>query len=217
MGEVARGLFADLVANAGTDPAHSTGLLPAQYLRGLIEHSREIRATLPIDAEQIQPASLDLRLGGTAYRVRASFLPGEQATVQDKIDAFAMHRFELTEAGAVLEKGCVYIVQLMESLCLKKRTSAIANPKSSIGRIDVFTRLITDHGIEFDRVPANYHGPLFAEISPRTFSRATTARLPPVPVQARRAPRATGPESQQRAWLDPAEFRKGHRRGWRLR
>jgi dCTP deaminase len=81
-----------------------------------------------------------------------------------------MHRFELGEAGAVLERGCVYIVELMESLALRKRTSAIANPKSSIGRIDVFVRLITDHGIEFDRVPANYHGPLYAEIAPRTFS-----------------------------------------------
>jgi dCTP deaminase len=170
MGEAARGLFVEPRADDGAEPAHSTGLLPAQHLRGLIEHSREIRATLPIEAAQIQPASLDLRLGGMAYRVRASFLPGEGALVQDKIDAFAMHRFELTEAGAVLEKGCVYIVELIESLCLKKRTSAIANPKSSIGRIDVFTRLITDHGIEFDRVPANYHGPLFAEISPRTFS-----------------------------------------------
>jgi len=155
---------------AVSEPAHPTGLLPAQYLRGLIEHSREIRARAPIQPEQIQPASLDLRLGATVYRVRASFLPGAGASVQQKIDEFAMHRFELGEAGAVLEKGCVYIVELMESLCLRKRTSAIANPKSSIGRIDVFTRLITDHGREFDRVPSNYHGPLYAEISPRTFS-----------------------------------------------
>ena len=147
-----------------------TGLLPSQHLKGLIEQSREIRALAPIEPEQLQPASLDLRLGATAWRVRASFLPGAQATVQDKIEAFAMHRFELGEAGAVLEKGCVYIVELMESLALRKRTSAIANPKSSIGRIDVFVRLITDRGIEFDRVRANYHGPLYAEIAPRTFS-----------------------------------------------
>ncbi len=149
---------------------HATGLLPAQHLRGLIEHSREIQSLVPIEPEQLQPASLDLRLGATAYRVRASFLPGEAATVQDKIDAFAMHRFELSEAGAVLEKGCVYIVELMESLALRKRTSAIANPKSSIGRLDVFVRLITDYGGEFDRIRANYQGPLYAEISPRTFS-----------------------------------------------
>jgi dCTP deaminase len=152
------------------DALHATGLLPSQHLRGLIEHSREIRTLAPITPEQLQPASLDVRLGGSAWRVRASFLPGAAATVQEKIDAFAMHRFELGEAGAVLEKGCVYIVELMESLALRKRTSAIANPKSSIGRIDVFVRLITDHGLEFDRVRANYHGPLYAEIAPRTFS-----------------------------------------------
>lgn len=102
--------------------------------------------------------------------MRASFLPGAAASVEDKIQSLAMHEFALGTAGAVLEKGCVYIVPLLETLALKKRTSAIANPKSSIGRIDVFTRLITDGGTEFDRVRANYHGPLYAEISPRTFS-----------------------------------------------
>ena len=152
------------------EPQHATGLLPAQYLRALIERSREIRATEPIEPDQLQPASLDLRLGGRVYRVRASFLPGAATTVQDKIDALAMHDFALDAAGAVLEKGCVYIVPLLECLALRKRTSAIANPKSSIGRLDVFTRLITDQGAEFDRVRANYHGPLYAEISPRTFS-----------------------------------------------
>src|SRR5919106_2525632 len=152
------------------EPRHGTGLLPAQHLKALIEHSREIRATEPIEPDQLQPASLDLRLGGRGYRVRASFLPGATATVEDKIAALAMHEFAVDDAGAVLEKGCVYIVPLLESLALKKRTSAIANPKSSIGRIDVFTRLITDRGTEFDRVRPNYHGPLYAEISPRTFS-----------------------------------------------
>jgi dCTP deaminase len=155
---------------AESEPQHATGLLPAQYLKALIEHSREIRVTEPIEPDQLQPASLDLRLGGRVYRVRASFLPGATATVQDKIDALAMHDFALDAGGAVLEKGCVYIVPLLECLALRKRVSAIANPKSSIGRIDVFTRLITDQGTEFDRVRANYHGPLYAEISPRTFS-----------------------------------------------
>jgi dCTP deaminase len=152
------------------EPRHATGLLPAQYLKALIEQSREIRAAEPIEPDQLQPASLDLRLGGRVYRVRASFLPGAAATVQDKIDALAMHDFALDDVGAVLEKGCVYIVPLLECLALRKRVSAIANPKSSIGRIDVFTRLITDQSTEFDRVRANYHGPLYAEISPRTFS-----------------------------------------------
>ncbi|MGH6943209.1 MAG: 2'-deoxycytidine 5'-triphosphate deaminase domain-containing protein, partial [Geminicoccaceae bacterium] len=170
MAEPAISLFVRDPQDAALEPAHATGLLPAQHLRALIEQSREVQALVPIEPDQIQPASLDLRLGSRAYRVRASFLPGDDATVQEKIDAFAMHRFALSEAGSVLEKGCVYIVELIESLALKKRTSAIANPKSSIGRIDVFTRLITDHGTEFDRVRPNYQGPLFAEISPRTFS-----------------------------------------------
>ena len=165
----------------GLEPRHGTGLLPAQHLKALIEQSREIRAAVPIEADQLQPASLDLRLGGRVYRVRASFLPGATATVQDKIDALAMHEFALDAAGAVLEKGCVYIVPLLECLALRKRTSAIANPKSSIGRIDVFTRLITDQGAEFDRVRANYHGPLFAEISPRVTRslKRTLYDLPP--------------------------------------
>ncbi len=170
MARTAPDLFADDADEILPGALHATGLLPAQHLKSLIEQSHEIQSLFPIAPEQIQPASLDLRLGATAYRVRASFLPGEDATVQDKIEAFAMHRFELADAGAVLEKGCVYIVELLECLALRKRTSAIANPKSSIGRLDVFVRLITDYGREFDRVCANYHGPLYAEIAPRTFS-----------------------------------------------
>ncbi|HEX6143299.1 MAG TPA: 2'-deoxycytidine 5'-triphosphate deaminase [Geminicoccaceae bacterium] len=156
------------------DPAgaagHPTGVLPIQRLRALVEQSREIRAVEPIRDEQFQPASLDLRLGRRAWRVRASFLPGQRARVRERIESYAMHAFELGASGAVLEKGCVYIVELMESLDLRRRTSALANPKSSIGRIDVFVRLITDHGAEFDRVRPNYQGPLYAEIAPRTFS-----------------------------------------------
>jgi dCTP deaminase len=146
------------------------GILPVQHLQRLIEQSREIQASLPIAPGQLQPASLDLRLGKRAFRVRASFLPGGNATVQAKIDQFAMHEFELGDQGTVLEKGCVYIVELAESLALGPDLSALANPKSSIGRIDVFTRLITDHGVAFDHVRAGYKGPLYTEISPRTFS-----------------------------------------------
>jgi len=160
---------ADTASKAQGEP-HSTGLLPVQHLEKLIKGSGEIKAAEPIEPGQLQPASLDLRLGRHAFRVRASFLPGEKATMRDKIDQFAMHAFELSDDGTVLEKGCVYIVELMESLALEKGTSAFANPKSSIGRIDVFTRLITDKGVAFDRVPAQYRGPLYAEISPRTFS-----------------------------------------------
>ena len=147
----------------------STGLWPSQMLRGAVRLGHEIMAAQPIDDDQIQPASIDLRLGEFAYRVRASFLPGPRATVADKLDRLSMHRIDLTQ-GAVLEKDCVYIVPLLEHLALRKRISAMANPKSSIGRLDVFARVITDHGGEFDRIREGYRGPLYAELSPRACS-----------------------------------------------
>jgi dCTP deaminase len=146
-----------------------TGLLPSQMLREAVALGREILSPEPIGDDQIQPASIDLRLGEVAYRVRASFLPGSRASVRDKLDQLSMHRIDLT-AGAVLEKDCVYIVPLFEFLSLRKRTSAAANPRSSIGRLDVFARVITDGGTEFDRVREGYKGPLYAEVSPRAFS-----------------------------------------------
>jgi dCTP deaminase len=148
--------------------AFTTGILPCQALAAAIR-AGEIVAEEPIGPELIQPASLDLRLGRVAYRVRASFLPGAGNRVRDKLDAFTMHSFDLTQ-GAVLEKGCVYIVPLLESVKLRARTGAMANPKSSTGRLDIFTRIITDGAIEFDRIEPGHKGPLFAEISPRTFS-----------------------------------------------
>jgi dCTP deaminase len=149
--------------------AHSTGILPAQELEYQVRVSKEIFSREPIQDDQYQPASLDLRLGPVAYRVRASFLPGKQATVEEKLNEFAMHEMDISRGG-VLERGCVYIIPLLEGLALKKRTSAMGNPKSSTGRLDVFTRLITDYGTEFDRVREQYKGPLYAEVSPRTFS-----------------------------------------------
>src|SRR5215467_7377669 len=146
-----------------------TGLLPSQLLRDVVAQGREILSPQPIGDDQIQPASLDLRLGEIAYRVRASFLPGARASVRDKLDLLSMHRIDLTQ-GAVLEKDCVYIVPLCEYLALRHRTSAFANPKSSIGRLDVFARVITDNGTEFDRIRDGYKGPLYAEIAPRSFS-----------------------------------------------
>jgi dCTP deaminase len=151
------------------DADRSTGLLPSQMLREAVALGREILSPQPIGDDQIQPASIDLRLGEIAYRVRASFLPGARASVRDKLDLLSMHRIDLTQ-GAVLEKDCVYIVPLLEYVALRKRTSAAANPKSSTGRLDVFARVITDHGTEFDRIREGYKGPLFAEISPRAFS-----------------------------------------------
>ena len=110
---------------------HATGVLPSHVLRGLIRDG-EVVAADGIGEGQIQPASIDLRLGPVAHRVRASFLPGAVATVADKIGQLGMHRIDLT-AGAVLEKGCVYIVPLQESLRLGADISGLANPKSSPG------------------------------------------------------------------------------------
>ncbi len=144
------------------------GILPSQSLAELIR-SGHISAAESMSDGQIQPASIDLRLGSRAYRVRASFLPGKDQTVGQRVDSLTMHEFDITD-GAVLERGCVYIVPLMEGLNLPPSCSAIGNPKSSTGRLDVFTRLLTDHGAEFDHVRPGYEGPLYAEISPRTFS-----------------------------------------------
>ena len=153
----------------GDGISHSTGILPSQELEHLLRVTKEILPLEPVRDEQIQPASLDLRLGSVAYRVRASFLPGRHATVKQRLEDLAMHEMDITNGG-VLERGCVYIVPLLEGLALKRRTSAVGNPKSSTGRLDIFTRLITDNGTEFDRVPEQYAGPLYAEVSPRTFS-----------------------------------------------
>ncbi|HTK80321.1 MAG TPA: 2'-deoxycytidine 5'-triphosphate deaminase [Rhizomicrobium sp.] len=147
---------------------HTTGILPSHILKRLIRARREVVAAEDIVDSQIQPASLDLRLGPTAWRVRASFLPGPDATVREKLAAVAMHEIELTQ-GAVLETHCVYVVPLLESAEFSFRVSGIANPKSSTGRLDVFTRLITDRAQAFDRIEPGYRGPLYAEISPRTF------------------------------------------------
>ena len=145
-----------------------TGVLPSQTLQAMIT-AGHLAADLAIDPAQIQPASLDLRLGNVAYRVRASFLTGHGAKVADRLQEFEMHQIDLT-GGAVLEKGCVYVVPLMERLELPDAIQAVANAKSSTGRLDLLTRTITDGGVEFDRIPMGYNGPLYAEICPRSFS-----------------------------------------------
>ncbi|MEL6435408.1 MAG: 2'-deoxycytidine 5'-triphosphate deaminase [Pseudomonadota bacterium] len=127
-----------------------------------------LSAPMPFAEGQVQPASLDLRLGEKAYRVRASFMPGAGNTVISKLDALKLHEIDLRD-GAVLETGCVYIVPLLEALALPNTVSASANPKSSTGRLDIFTRVIADNAVEFDKVPAGYAGPLYMEVSPRTF------------------------------------------------
>ena len=144
------------------------GIFPVQHLQHAI-HDGAILADQQITSAQLQPASLDLRLSPEAWRVQASFLPGSMMTVAEKLAKFAMHKIDLTN-GAVLERGCVYIVKLQESVRLPSGISAMANPKSSTGRLDIFTRLICDHATEFESVADGYKGPLYAEISPRTFS-----------------------------------------------
>src|SRR5712672_3403595 len=143
------------------------GILPDRMIAALAQ-AGGIIAAAEFAPDQIQPASLDLRLGEVAFRVRASFLPGPGATVAERIDDLKLHEIALGD-GAVLETGCVYIVPLQESMALPADVAAAANPKSSTGRIDVFTRVIADQTRGFDRIEAGYHGPLYAEISPRTF------------------------------------------------
>ncbi len=147
------------------------GVLPDTDIAALFE-TGAIRSTDTLDDDQIQPASLDLRLGPDAYRIRASFLPGPNRSVTDVLQepGIELHRIDLTVQGAVLETGCVYLVPLMESLRLPPGISGRANPKSSTGRIDVFTRLVTNRGKTFDDIATGYSGPLWLEISPRTFS-----------------------------------------------
>ena len=157
-----------------TRGARLHGILPYQQLKRLIA-DRVIRSEVPIGERQIQPASLDLRLGTKAYRLLSSFLP-ERSEIKSKLDVLdfyqsdlVMYEMDLT-AGAILEKGHVYLVPLLESLCLPKSLRARANPKSSTGRLDVFTRVITDLNAGFDEIRAGYAGPLYLEVVPRSFA-----------------------------------------------
>jgi dCTP deaminase len=146
---------------------YADGILPGHAISRLIAEAA-LSAPMPFAADQIQPASLDLRLGEWAYRVRASLLPGPHQSMDERLATLALHRFSLAE-GAVLETNCVYIAPLLETMRLPVGIAAQANPKSSTGRLDVFTRIIAEGTRQFDMVPEGYAGPLYAEISPRTF------------------------------------------------
>ncbi|MGH7032349.1 MAG: 2'-deoxycytidine 5'-triphosphate deaminase [Stellaceae bacterium] len=160
---MAESLFPEDARNAAR-----TGILPFQAINNMVrEH--EIWSKAEILADQIQPASIDLRLGATAWRVRASFLPGPDSTVLDKMRQLDAYPVDISN-GAVLERGCVYVVPLLEALHLKSGVIAFANPKSSTGRLDILTRLIGDYSSHFDRLERGYQGPLYVEIAPRTFS-----------------------------------------------
>ncbi|MDQ6677002.1 MAG: 2'-deoxycytidine 5'-triphosphate deaminase [Acidobacteriota bacterium] len=166
MNSAGPGLFPELTRNSPN--GFKTGILPSQMLEEMIA-AGHISSVVPVLPDQIQPSSLDLRLGPVAYRVRASFLPGDQSTVAAKLAGHKLHELDLTRP-AVLEKGCVYIVPLREELSLPSQISGKVNPKSSTGRLDIFTRVITDYGRQFEFVPPGYKGKLYAEVVPRTFS-----------------------------------------------
>jgi dCTP deaminase len=172
-------LFADTRRDSQTDAppfgvidfGTQFGLLPREKI-ALMVRRKMIQAESAIEVEQLQPASLDLRLGARAYRVRASFLPGRDHAVEERLRALQSEdeAISLDGNGAVLERGCVYVVPLQEYLNLPKDIFGVANPKSSTGRLDIFTRLSTDYSDVFDRVVRGYSGRLYAEVSPRTFS-----------------------------------------------
>lgn len=143
------------------------GILPDHDIHAMVAAGAIMHAT-PLDEDQVQPASLDLRLGRMAYRIKASFLPGANRTVAQRLDDVALHMMPL-ENGAVLETGCIYLVELDEALALPPEVSAATNPKSSTGRLDIFTRVITDRGAVFDQIPAGYEGKLYLEIAPQSF------------------------------------------------
>jgi len=168
MAEASNSLFVETAIQAVSRELR-TGVLPYQSLQTMLRE-KEIWATdAEITAAQLQPASLDLRLGPVAWRVRASFLPGPEATVLERVKELDGYAIDLTQ-GAVLEKGCVYVVPLLERLDLKSGIAGVSNPKSSTGRLDILTRMIADRSQVFDEVEPGYAGPLYAEITPRTFS-----------------------------------------------
>ncbi len=140
---------------------------PSQRIRHAVAVGH-VKATPPVEPDQIQPASLDLRLGSRAYRVPASFLPGPGRSVADRLAELSTHEVDLSRP-TVLERNCVHIIPLLEGLRLPAEVDARANPKSSSGRLDIFVRVIVDGGATFDEIPAGYEGPLYAEVVPRSF------------------------------------------------
>ncbi len=149
--------------------APTTGVLPAQRLREAIANEWLVADPWRIPAESVQPASVDLRLGEHAWALRCSFLPDSDSTVEEKIEDIAFERIDLRD-GATLERDRPYLVPLIEELRLPEELRAKANPKSSTGRLDVFTRVLTDRSHRFDEIAGGYRGKLYLEIVPRTFA-----------------------------------------------
>tara|TARA_R110000868_G_scaffold189695_2_gene433046 strand:- start:93167 stop:94312 length:1146 start_codon:yes stop_codon:yes gene_type:complete len=153
---------------AQNKPVFSEGVLPSQDFERMIS-SGIIKADELVENGQIQPASMDLRLGSIAYRVRAGFLAGQGNTVLERMEELKMHEVDISDSG-VLERGAVYIIPLLESVNLPTDIEGIASPKSTTGRLDILTRLICDNGTSFDQIPSGYQGRLYVEVTPLTFS-----------------------------------------------
>ena len=156
-------------AALGEQDAAVAGVLPSQALNAAIEAEWVSSGDYRIRPEAVQPASIDLRLGDHAWALRCSFLPDVDSTVEEKIEGLAFQRVDLRD-GAVLERDRPYLVPLIEELALPEDVRAKANPKSSTGRLDVFTRVITDRHHRFDDIRAGYRGRLYLEIVPRSFA-----------------------------------------------
>jgi len=147
------------------------GVLPRQSLKELLA-GEVIGSQWTFQDSQLQPASLDLRLGERGYRIRSSFLPDARKSITDKLPDFAMYDLDLRDP-CILEPNATYLIELMETLRLPTGLRARANSRSSTGRVDVFTRVVVDGYSQFDEIPPGYAGPLYLEV----FSRAHLLKL----------------------------------------
>ncbi|MFT7144387.1 MAG: dCTP deaminase [bacterium] len=163
-----KGSFLMTSVLAVSEQEFGEGVLPSQDFERMISCGI-IKADELVEDGQIQPASMDLRLGSVAYRVRAGFLPGNGNTVLSRMEELRMHQIDISKSG-VLERGAVYIIPLLESVDLPSDIEGIASPKSTTGRLDILTRLICDNGSSFDQVSEGYTGRLYVEVTPLTFS-----------------------------------------------
>ncbi len=159
-----------LGGRAGVDrPERSSGVLPSHRLRGAIESGWVSGGDYTIPESSIQPASLDLRLGELAYRIRCSFLP-DRELVEHKLKDHIVDELDLRREGAVLETNRPYLIPLIEELALPAGVRGRTNPKSSTGRLDVFTRVISDGSYRFDEIAPGYRGKLYLEVVPLSFT-----------------------------------------------
>jgi dCTP deaminase len=146
-----------------------TGIVPGQGLADALQAGWITSEKYRIPDSSIQPASMDLRLGARAWALRCSFLPDNGSTVMERVEELAQEELDIRD-GAQLERDRPYVIELVEELRLPPALRAKANPKSSTGRLDVFTRVITDRNNRFDEIPAGYSGTLYLEVVPRSFA-----------------------------------------------